>query len=91
MSYYNNVVVLFINFGKSDWRMAGQMLPKGSIPIAVINYHNGSIVQIVNDLSKEEIINFANSLRKSVLHQIHQPEQNTDYFPPENGWEYIES
>jgi len=47
------------------------MLPKGSIPIAVINYHNGSIVQIVNDLSKEEIINFANSLRKNVLHQIH--------------------
>jgi len=91
MSYYNNVVVLFNNFGQSDWRMAGQMLPKGSIPIAVINYHNGSIVQIVNDLSKEEIISFANSLRENTLHEMHQPEQNTDYFPPKNGWEYMES
>jgi len=91
MSYYNNVVVLFKNFGQSDWRMAGQMLPKGSTPIAVINYHNGSIVQIVNDMSKDEIISFANLLRENTLHEMHQPEQNTDYFPPENGWKYIES
>jgi len=90
MSYYNNVVVLFSSFGQNDWRMAGQMLPKGSIPIAVINYHNGSIIQIVNDLSKDEIINFANNLRENTLHEMHQPESNTDYIAPAR-WQYISS
>ena len=90
MSYYNNIMVVFNNFGELDCRSAGQILPKGSIPVAIVNYHNGTITEIINDVPKEEMVNYANNFLASVLHQIHQPENNTHYIAPEE-WKYIES
>jgi hypothetical protein len=61
MSYYNDVYVIFKNGEGLDWRTAGQMLPAGSIPLAVANANNEEIVEIINDYEPEIIINFVNT------------------------------
>ena len=40
-------------------RFAGQTLPSGAIPQAVINFHKGTAFQIVNDIPIEDCIKFA--------------------------------
>jgi len=52
MSYYNHVYVMFNNTNLTsanfDSRFAGQMLPSGSIPIAVINCNTHKYFEIEN-------------------------------------------
>jgi len=59
MSYYNRVLVIFEKEKKLDLRFAGQILPNGAIPLAIINLNTGQYTEIINEYDKKEIINFA--------------------------------
>jgi len=69
MGYYNEVQVVFAigdQFnGELGVRDAGQILPKGSIPIAILNYNQNVIVEIINSRNKEEILYFFKNLECS--------------------------
>jgi len=84
------MIILFVKEGKKNFRMAGQMLPGGSIPVAVIDYNRGHIFEIFSEISEKEILQFANTLRKELIdnNELHNPENNIDFIPPQDGWTY---
>lgn len=59
MSYYNDILVVFtLNSCPNtiDYRAAGQRLPKNSIPCALVDRHRGMIIEIINDVDKNDIV-----------------------------------
>jgi len=60
--YYNDVYVIF-NQGNLiekhlDFRTGGQMLPSGSIPIAIVNCNTKKYFEIENSFGSKEILEY---------------------------------
>lgn len=60
MGYYNNVYVVFGNGheGMDDYRTAGQTLPDGSVPIAIINACEKTYTEIINTETPEKVMRY---------------------------------
>jgi hypothetical protein len=63
MSYYNYVVVVFtvgneFNVDDLDFRTAGQMLPSGAIPLAIVNFNTHQYFEVINTHEPEFIMNW---------------------------------
>lgn len=60
MTYYNSVAIVFSKedefSGKLDYRMGCQILPRNSIPIAIVSSNKRTIVRVTNGRETNEII-----------------------------------
>ena len=62
MSYYNNVFVVFEGHeGMDGYRTAGQCLPSGAVPIAIINGNTKTYTEVINTASPGEVFDFIES------------------------------
>jgi hypothetical protein len=96
MSYYNYVLVIFtksipgLEQVKLDARTAGQMLPAGSIPLAIANENNSEITEIINSVESEKIIEFVdNCLQETYNNSNAHSDTYIEYQKP--NWKYIYS
>lgn len=57
MSYFNHVYVVFNSGSQTplDMRFAGRILPKGSVPLAVMNVNKGFCVLVNNDIEYHDV------------------------------------
>lgn len=60
MSYFNNVFVIFGIGGETprDYRTAGQALPRGAVPLCIINGETKVYTEIINAISPQEAFKF---------------------------------
>ena len=63
MSYYNNVVVVFSDgshtngqLNITDFRTAGQMLPSGAIPLAIVNFPIHTYFEVINEHEPSDVL-----------------------------------
>jgi len=92
MSYYNYVLVVFT---KCDWeenvqldiRTAGQMLPSGAIPLAIVNENTSEITEIINSVDSAKIIEFADNCLQEIYDNSNaHSDTQCKYQKPE--WKY---
>jgi hypothetical protein len=60
MSYYNYVYVIFGIGGETpvDYRTAGQMLPRGAVPLCIINANSKIYSEVINSISPLDAFKF---------------------------------
>ena len=62
MSFYNDVVIIFTvgnEFNTNlDFRTAGQMLPSGAIPLAIVNFNTHQFFEVINTHEPEVLMNW---------------------------------
>jgi hypothetical protein len=61
MGFYDEVVVIFTlgfdtNAEAFDYRTAGQCLPSGAIPLAIVNFNTGIYSEIINSQEPEALL-----------------------------------
>ena len=60
MSFYNYVYVIFGIGGETprDYRTAGQSLPRGAVPLCIINANTKMYSEVINSISPQDAFRF---------------------------------